>query len=58
MFDRFFAASKATNTLVLEALIALDHFLPALNEFFDLCDNVNQDIVMNNTKISTTAIPI
>ena len=51
MFDGFFAAYKATNTLALEALMALDHFLPALNEFFDLCDDVNQDIVINDTKI-------
>jgi hypothetical protein len=51
MFDGFFAAYKATNTLAPEALMALDHFLPALNEFFDLCDDVNQDMVMNDTKI-------
>ena len=52
MFDEFFAAYKATNTLAPDALMALDHFLPALNEFFDLCDDLNQDMVTNNTKIN------
>lgn len=51
MFDNFFTAYKATNTLAQEALMALDHFLPALSEFFDLCDDLNQDMV-DNTSIS------
>jgi len=52
MFDEFFAAYKATNTLAPDALMALNHFLSALNEFFDLCNNLNQDMVINNTKIN------
>src|SRR2546421_13071102 len=53
MFDEFFAAYKAINTLAPDALMALDHFLPALNKFFDLCNDLNQDMVMNNTKINS-----
>jgi len=52
MFDEFFAVYKATNTLVPDVLMALDHFLLVLNEFFDLCNDLNQDIVTNNTKIN------
>src|SRR5438105_2238949 len=52
MFDEFFVAYKETNTLAPDALMALDHFLSALNEFFNLCNELNQDMVMNNTKIN------
>jgi hypothetical protein len=50
-FDEFFDTYKATNTLIPEALMALANFLSALNEFFNLSDNLNKDIVMNYTTI-------
>jgi hypothetical protein len=46
-FDDYVAAYKATNTLAPEALMAFDHFLPALNEFFNLCEDLNEDMVAN-----------
>ena len=48
-FDGFFNDYKSKNTLACEALMALDHFLPALNEFFDLCDELSD---AENSKIS------
>lgn len=49
-FDEFFIAYKAINSLAPEALMAFEHFLPALNTFFDLYDDLTEDMV-NNTKI-------
>ena len=38
-FDQFVEVYKATNTLVLEALAAFDHFIPALNDFLDMFED-------------------
>ena len=48
-FDDFFDNYKSENVLADEALTALNHFLPALNDFFDLCENLTD---ANNSKIS------
>ena len=48
-FDDFFDNYKSENVLADEALMALKHFLPALNDFFDLCENLTD---ANNSKIS------
>jgi hypothetical protein len=57
-FDEFFNNYKSTNDLADEALTAFEHFLPALNEFFDLYEGLTDAI---NCKISwysyTNAIP-
>ena len=50
-FDTFFDNYKSENTLANEALLALEHFIPSLNEFFDLCDNLSKETV-RETKIS------
>lgn len=47
-FDNFFDNYKLNNTLAQEALIALDNFLPTLNEFFDLCEDLTD---AKNSKI-------
>ena len=47
-FDTFFINYKSNNILANEALTALTHFLPALNEFFDLCEDLTS---VENTKI-------
>jgi hypothetical protein len=47
-FDEFFNNYKQNNILANEALMALDHFLPTLNEFFDLCEDLTN---AENTKI-------
>ena len=39
-FDNFFDNYKLNNTLAQEALIVLDNFLPVLNKFFDLCEDL------------------
>ena len=39
-FDEFFNNYKLNNVLANEALMALDHFISALNEFFDLCESL------------------
>lgn len=50
--DAFFNNYKLNNTLAPEALMAMDHFLPALNDFFDLFDEITEEKVIKNTKIS------
>lgn len=50
--DAFFNTYKLNNTLAPEALMAIDHFLPALNNFFDLYDDITEEKVIKNTKIS------
>jgi len=47
-FDTFFEDYKSKNNLADEALKALEHFLSALNEFFDLCEDL---IDVTNCKI-------
>jgi hypothetical protein len=47
-FDNFFDNYKLNNTLAQEALIALDNFLPTLNKFFDLCEDLTD---AKNSKI-------
>ena len=48
--DEFFNEYKLNNNLAQEALTAMDHFLLALNDFFDLFDNVTEETIMD-TKI-------
>ena len=48
-FNNFFNNYKQNNELAQEALTALDNFLLALNEFFDLCEDL---INAKNSKIS------
>jgi hypothetical protein len=50
-FDTFFDNYKSENILANEALLALEHFIPTLNEFFDLCDGLSEEMV-RKTKIS------
>jgi hypothetical protein len=50
-FNEFFNAYKATNVMAPEALMVLEHFFPALNEFFDLCDNLTEDMIMDHVKV-------
>jgi hypothetical protein len=50
--DEFFDIYKLNNTLAQEALTAIDQFLPALNEFFDLFNNLNEETVTQKTEIS------
>lgn len=50
--NAFFDNYKLDNILAPEALMAMDQFLPALNEFFDLFDEITEEMVINNTEIS------
>jgi len=50
-FDAFFDDYKSRNTLAHEALTALDHFLQALNTFFDLDDDLTENMVNKNNEI-------
>lgn len=50
--DRFFNEYKEKHSLAAEALLALEHFLTTLNSFFDLVDDLNEEIISNNTNIS------
>ena len=50
-FDTFFDNYKSKNTLANEALLAVDNFISTLNEFFDLCDGLTEEMV-GETKIS------
>ena len=52
-FDEFFNDEyKEKHSLAAEALLALEHFLTTLNNFFDLIDDLNEEIIVNNTSIS------
>ena len=50
-FNMFFDNYKLTNILASEALLALEHFIPVLNEFFDLCDDLTEEMV-RDAKVS------
>ena len=50
--DEFFEHYKLNNVLAQEALTAMDCFLTALNEFFDLDDDLTEEMVKGNTEIS------
>jgi hypothetical protein len=49
--DDFFASYKAKKNLVPEALLFFEHFLSSLNKFFDLFEDLSEDIVKGNTSI-------
>ena len=51
-FKEFFNDYKLNNILAQKALTALDHFFLLLNEFFDLCEDLTEEMLMENTEIS------
>jgi len=50
--EEFFNNYKVNNTLAQEASTALDQFILSLNEFFDLCKDLSEEMLMGNTEIS------
>jgi len=50
--EEFFNNYKVNNTLAQEALTALDQFILSLNEFFDLCKDLSEEMLMGNTEVS------
>ena len=40
------------NTLAQEVSTALDQFILSLNEFFDLCEDLSEEMLMGNTEVS------
>ena len=50
-FNDFFDDYKSRNTLPNEALMALDQFLQVLNSFFDLYENLTENMVNKNNEI-------
>ena len=51
-FSQFTTLYKQTNNhLASEALLAFEQFLPALNKFFDLFEDLTEEIVASNTII-------
>jgi hypothetical protein len=51
-FEEFFNNYKVNNTLAQEALTALEQFIPSLNEFFDLCEDLTEEMLIGNTEVS------
>jgi hypothetical protein len=52
-FDEFFNNYKLNNTLAQEALTALDRFILSLNEFFDLCEGLTEEMLLgSSTEVS------
>jgi hypothetical protein len=51
-FEEFFNNYKVNNTLAQEASTALDQFILSLNEFFDLCEDLSEEIIMGKTEVS------
>src|SRR5204862_4727102 len=43
---------NVNNTLAQEASTALDQFILSLNEFFDLCEDLSEEMLMGNTEVS------
>ena len=50
--EEFFNNYKVNNTLAQEASTALDQFILSLNEFFDLCKDLSEEMLMGNTEVS------
>ena len=50
--EEFFNNYKVNNTLAQEASMALDQFILSLNEFFDLCEDLSEDMLTGNTEVS------
>src|SRR5438309_2004263 len=50
--EEFFNNYKVNNTLAQEASLALDQFILSLNEFFDLCEDLSEKMLMGNTEVS------
>ena len=50
--EEFFNNYKVNNTLAQEASMALDQFILSLNEFFDLCEDLSEEMLMGNTEVS------
>jgi hypothetical protein len=50
--EEFFNNYKVNNTLAQEASTALDQFIISLNEFFDLCEDLSEEMLMGNTEVS------
>ena len=49
--EEFFNNYKVNNTLAQEALTALDQFILSLNEFFDLCEDLSEEMLMEILKL-------
>ena len=50
--EEFFNNYKVNNTLAQKASMALDQFILSLNEFFDLCEDLSEEMLMGNTEVS------
>jgi len=50
--EEFFNNYKVNNTLAQKASTALDQFILSLNEFFDLCEDLSEEMLMGNTEVS------
>src|SRR5213080_3320755 len=50
--EEFFNNYKVNNILAQEASTALDQFILSLNEFFDLCEDLFEEMLMGNTEVS------
>src|SRR2546429_3974049 len=51
-FEEFFNNYKVNNILAQKASTALDQFILSLNEFFDLCKDLSEEMLMENTEVS------
>src|SRR5271154_4238908 len=51
-FEEFFNNYKLNNTLAQEALTAFDRFILSLNEFFDLCKDLTEEMLIGKTEVS------
>jgi len=50
--EEFFNNYKVNNTLAQEASTALDQFILSLNKFFNLCEDLSEEMLMGNTEVS------
>src|SRR5207248_5283200 len=50
--EEIFNNYKVNNTLAQEVSTALDQFILLLNEFFDLCEDLSEEMLMENTEVS------
>src|SRR5437762_13566701 len=50
--EEFFNNYKVNNTLAQDASMALYQFIISLNEFFDLYEDLSEEMLMGNTEVS------
>ena len=55
-FEEFFNNYKVNNILTQKVSTALNQFILSLNEFFDLCEDLSEEMLMGNTEVGIATL--